>query len=126
MSKPLATAVTETEFEILNVLWERGSATVREIVEAVYKRHSHSLHTSVRSLLERLADKDYVACQRRGAAHFFSATVSREKFVAQQLQLLADSNFGGSLMPLLLTLIDNVKLSSKDRAAIRRIVDKIE
>ncbi len=119
-------AVTETEFAILNVLWERGPTTVREIVEAVYQEHTHSLHASVKSLLERLADKDFVACQRRGAAHLFSATVDRETFVAQQLQLLADSNFGGSLAPLLITLVDNVKLSRGDRETIRGIIKKLD
>ena len=119
-------AVTETEFAILNVLWDRGPTTVREIVEAIYRKHTHSLHASVKSLLERLADKDLVECQRRGGAHLFSATVDRETFVAQQLQQLADSNFGGSLTPLLSALVDNVELSRKDREAIRRIIEKID
>ena len=118
--------VTETEFAILSVLWDRGSTTVREIVETIYGKHTHSLHASVKSLLERLADKEYVVCERRGVAHLFSATVDREEFVAQQLKLLADTNFGGSLTPLLLTLVDNVKLSSRDREVIRRIIDKID
>jgi len=52
--------------------------------------------------------------------------VARETFVAHQLQLLADSNFGGSLTPLLNTLVDNVKLSRKDREAIRKIIEKID
>ena len=118
--------VTETEFAILSVLWDRGPTTVREIVEAMYRRHTHSLHASVKSLLERLADKDFVVCQRRGAVHLFSAAVARESFVAQQLQLLADSNFGGSLTPLLITLVDKVKLSREDREAIRKIIEKID
>jgi predicted transcriptional regulator len=125
MSRP-ARDVTETEFAILNVLWQRGPSTVRGIVEAVYGKHTHSLHTSVKSLLERLAGKDFVTCQRHGGAHFFSATMARDVFVAGQLQLLADSNFGGSLTPLLSALVDNIKLSSKDREAIRRIIEKIQ
>ena len=118
--------VTETEFAILNVLWQCGPTTVRGIVEAIYQKHTHSLHASVKSLLERLADKDFIVCQRRGGVHLFSAAVQREAFVAQQLQLLADSNFGGSLTPLLNTLIDNTKLSRKDRDAIRKIIEKID
>jgi BlaI family transcriptional regulator, penicillinase repressor len=125
MSRPTRD-VTETEFAILNVLWDNGPSTVRGIVKAVYGKHTHSLHASVKSLLERLADKGFVACQRRGGAHFFSAMVAREVFVAQQLQLLADSNFGGSLAPLLSTLVDKIKLTSKDREAIRRIIEKIQ
>jgi BlaI family transcriptional regulator, penicillinase repressor len=118
--------VTETEFAILNVLWDRGPATVREIVEAMYGTHRHSLHASVKSLLERLAAKELVGCQQRGGVHFFSAVVDREAFVARQLQSLADSNFGGSLTPLLSALVDNVKLSRKDRDAIRKIIEKID
>jgi BlaI family transcriptional regulator, penicillinase repressor len=118
--------VTETEFAILNVLWESGPTTVRGIVEAIYRKHTHSLHASVKSLLERLADKGFVVCRREGGVHFFSATARRDAFVAQQLQLLADTNFGGSLAPLLSTLVDNVKLNPKDREAIRKIIDKID
>lgn len=118
--------VTETEFAILDVLWDAGPSTVRGIVEAIYGKHTHSLHTSVKSLLERLAEKDFVICRRQGGVHLFSATVARERFVAQQLQLLADSNFGGSLTPLLSTLVENVKLSRGDREAIRKIVEKID
>ena len=118
--------VTETEFAILDVLWQRGSATVREIVEDVYGKHSHSLHASVKSLLERLGEKGFVTCERRGAAHQFLPLVERKTFVAQQLQVLADSNFGGSLAPLLMTLVEKVGLTGKDREAIRRIIEKLE
>jgi predicted transcriptional regulator len=124
--RPRTKTVTETEFAILDVLWDRGPTTVREIVEAIYREHTHSLHAGVKSLLERLADKGFVACRKQGAAHRFSATVAREAFVAQQLQLLADSNFGGSLAPLLMTLVDNVKLGQEDREAIRRIIERID
>ena len=119
-------SVTETEFAILNVLWDQGPLPVREIVKAVYQTHTHSLHASVKSLLERLADKGFVACQRQGAAHRFSAQIEREAFVAQQLQLLADTNFGGSLTPLLATLLDRVKLNRKDRDAIHKIIEKLD
>ena len=108
------------------MLWEHGSSTVREIVEAIYEKHTHSLHTSVKSLLERLGSKQFVTCERRGAAHFFTAKVDRKAFVAQQLQSLADDNFGGSLAPLLLALVDNVKLQEHDREMIQQIIDKLD
>ncbi len=123
---PQKKEVTETEFAILNALWEGGPTTVRGIVEAVYRVHTHSLHASVKSLLERLADKGFVDCRQKGGVHFFSAVVDRDDFVARQLQLLADSNFGGSLAPLLNTLVDKVELSTKDREAIRKIIEKID
>jgi BlaI family transcriptional regulator, penicillinase repressor len=118
--------VTETEFAILSVLWDRGPTTVRGIVEAMYRDHTHSRHAGVKSLLERLAEKQLVACERREGVHYFSALVERETFAAWQLQQLADSAFGGSLAPLLSTLVEKVKLTRADRETIRKIIDKID
>lgn len=118
--------VTETELAILDVMWDRGAVTVREIVEAMYGEHTASLHATVKSLLERLAEKGYVACDKGGFAHRFSAVLDRETFVGRQLKGLADAHFGGSLNPMLLALLEQVRLSRKDRETIRRIVERIE
>lgn len=117
---------TETELAILDVLWERGPCEIREIVEAIYPEHTQARHTTVKSLLERLADKGYVQADQSRFAHKFSASVTREAYVGQQLQKLADSHFDGSLAPMLLALIDRVKLGRKERDAIKQIIDGIQ
>jgi predicted transcriptional regulator len=118
--------VTETELAILDVLWNRGQSTVRDIVAVMYDRHTPSLHMTVKSLLERLETKGYVECDKTGFAHLFSATTSREAYVGQQLKQLADSHFEGALAPMLLTLIDRIKLNPRDRETIRKIIDGIK
>jgi predicted transcriptional regulator len=117
---------TETELAILDVLWNRGQSTIREIVAALYNQHTPTLHMTVKSLLERLEDKGYVESDKSEFAHRFSAKVSREAYVGQQLMQLADSHFDGALAPMLLTLVDRIKLSRKDREAIRKIIDGIQ
>lgn len=119
-------SVTETELAILDVLWSRGPCAIRDIVAALYDRHTPSLHMTVKSLLERLEGKGYVACDKSGFAHRFSAKVSREAYVGRQLKELAENHFSGSLAPMLLTLVDQVKLSRKDRDAIRKIIEGIK
>ncbi len=121
-----AAEVTETELRILDVLWERGPTIVRDIVEHLYNEHSPSLHATVKSLLDRLAEKGYVTHDDSRHAHQFSATVEREELVGQQLQQLADSHFDGSLSPVLLTLVDRAKLTKKQRDAIREIIEGIQ
>jgi BlaI family transcriptional regulator, penicillinase repressor len=118
--------VTETELAILDVLWNRGPAAVRDIVAALYDRHTPALHATVKSLLERLERKGYVECDKGGFAHRFSARVSREAYVGQQLKQLAECHFGGAVAPMLLTLVDQANLSRKDREAIRKIIDGIK
>jgi predicted transcriptional regulator len=118
--------VTETELAILEVIWDRGVCEIREIVEAIYPEHSQARHTTVKSLLERLAEKGYVEADTQRFAHKFSATISREQYVGQQLQKLADSHFDGALAPMLLALVDRVKLSRKQRDAIRKMIEGIQ
>ena len=121
-----AAEVTETELRILDALWEQGPTIVRDIVERLYGEHSPSLHATVKSLLDRLIEKGYVTCDNSRHAHQFSAAIEREELVGQQIQQLADSHFGGSLNPMLLTLVNRAKLGKKQREAIRRIIESIK
>ena len=118
--------VSDTELAILNVLWDRGPVAVRTIVEAVYGRHSQSLHTTVKSLLERLINKEFASCDRSGFVHLFSATIDREAFVGGQIDQIAENVFAGRVTPILLSLVDRVDLSKKDREAIERILRKLK
>src|SRR5579863_4935957 len=107
--------VTDAELSVLEVLWERPEGTpVREIVLAVYRRHEHSLHAGVKSFLDRLMDKGYVRVDKTGFAHRFFANVTRQEFVGRQLKRLAESQFGGSLATLVLSLLDQTRLTRGD------------
>lgn len=118
--------VTDTELAILDALWTLGQSTVRDIVAALYERHTPTLHMTVKSLLERLENKGYVEADKGEFAHRFSAKITREAYVGRQLKQLADSHFDGALAPMVLTLIDRIDLSRKDREAIRKIIDGIK
>lgn len=121
-----AARVTETELAIMDVLWKHGPISVRDIVESLYAEHTPSLHATVKSLLDRLADKGCITCDASRFAHRFSASVDREAFVGEQLQQIADSHFGGSLTPLLLSLVSHAKLEREERERIRKLIDGIE
>ena len=117
--------VTETELAIMEVLWNQAPVTVREIVESLYDQHTPALHATVKSLLDRLAAKGFIDGDTSGFMHRFSPRISRQTYVAQELERLADSHFGGAFAPLLMSLADNSKLSRKERDAIRKIIASI-
>lgn len=117
--------VTETERAILEVLWSHESPTIREIVERLYGEHTPARHATVKSLLDRLAAKGFIAVDTSGFMHRFSAGVSRQEYVARELERLAETHFGGAVAPLLMSLVDNVKLTRKERDAIRKIIESI-
>src|SRR5438445_13138645 len=94
--------VTDAELAILEVLWERGSATVRELTEQLYAASSSSQHATVQKLLERLEAKECV-CRDRGVwPHVFQAKLDREELIARKLQQTADRLGDGSVQPLLM------------------------
>jgi BlaI family transcriptional regulator, penicillinase repressor len=118
--------ITDAELSVMEVLWtrERGE-TIREIVLLVYGRHEHSLHAGVKSFLDRLMEKGYVRSDKTDFAHRFHAVVTRQQYVGRQLKQMAESHFGGSLAPMLLSLVEQAALSKKDRAAIEKLIENI-
>ncbi len=114
--------ITDGELSILQVLWERGEATTREITAALYEEVSDPKMASAQKLLERLSAKGCVERDRSERAHRFRPLVSREEFLRSRLQALADRLCDGSLLPMVTTLLRSRKLSRAERAELRKLV----
>ena len=106
--------VTETELAMLQVLWERGEATRRQVTDSLYPGGGDSHYATVQKLLERLEKKGFVAHERREGVLVFWANVDREEFLRRRFQGLADDLTGGAIAPLLMTLVRSQALSSDD------------
>ena len=111
---------------ILQVLWDRGSATVRTLSEQLYAASSSSQHATVQKLLERLKAKGCVRRNRGVWPHVFKATVDREALIGRKLQQTADRLCDGSIQPLLMHLVKASQLSAFDRASLRELLDRLE
>lgn len=117
--------VTDAELAILQQLWDRGSATVRELAEALYGKCTPSQHATVQKLLERLEGKECVNRDRGTWPHTFVPAVQREALIGRQLQQTADKLTGGSLQPLLTHLVKAGGLSAGDRQSLRALLDDL-
>lgn len=118
------TRVTDGEFRILEVLWDRGRATVKEITAIVYDDQSFSKYQSVQKLLERLERKGCVRRDRSGTAHSFVPNVDREDVIGQRLKQVADSLCGGSLTPLLMNLASRTRLTASEKTALEKLINR--
>lgn len=117
--------VTDAELSILQVLWDRGSATVRELAETLYGQTSASQHATVQKLLERLEAKGCVRRDRGTWPHTFEPAVEREHLIGRQLQQTADKLCDGSLQPLLTHLVKTAQLTSEDRRSLRTLLEEL-
>jgi len=118
--------VTDAELAILEVLWERGSATVREIAEQLYSGYSASQHATAQKLLERLEAKDCVRRNRGLWPHVFEAAIDRQALIGRRLQQTADRLCDGSIQPLLTHLVKAGRLSADERRSLRNLLDELE
>jgi predicted transcriptional regulator len=117
--------VTDTELALLQLLWEHGSATVRELAERLYQKSSSSQNATVQKLLERLEDKGFVARDASTWPHTFTASIARDELIGRRLQQTADKLCDGSLAPLLTHLVKAGQLSPEDRQSLRSLLDEL-
>jgi predicted transcriptional regulator len=118
--------VTEYELAILQVLWDSGPATIRQLTDAVYPAGGTAQYATVQKLLERLERKDCVRRDRSGPAHVFSAIIGREELLGRRLQDMAEKLCGGSLTPLLTHLVRTRRLSDRERQELRNLIDEVD
>ena len=117
---PLANA----ELAIMDLLWQTGRMTARQIREKLYPDTSKAQHGTVQRLLQRLEEKGYVKRDRSLVVHLFSATISRKAYAGEQLESLAAKLTAGSLAPLITHLVEQKKISHQDVERIRAILDE--
>ena len=122
VSKPLD--ITETELAVVDVLWEKGTATIREITDELYTRRTTGEYATVQKLLERLEAKGCVKRDRSSFAHIFTAKIDRKRLIGDELESLAKKLCNGSLTPLLMHLAEASRLSPEDYKMVRRLIEE--
>jgi len=115
--------ITETELAILDVLWTKGTATIRNITDELYTRRTTGEYATVQKLLERLEAKGCVKRDRSSFAHVFKAKINRDKLIGEELGNLAKKLCNGSLTPLLIHLAEPRRLSPDDYKMLRRMIE---
>jgi len=120
MSESIRPPVSEAEREILQVLWDQGPGTVREVQDRLAADWQRS---TVITLLQRLETKGYVDSDKSGHAFVFRAIVSRDELVHQKMRELADDFCGGRAAPLLLSFAQRQRFSAEEVAELRQLID---
>jgi predicted transcriptional regulator len=116
---------THAETAILQVLWERGSSTVREVHEVLGAQRPMG-YTTVLKLLQIMHDKGLVRRDESQRSHRYQAVSSRRRTQQQLVGELLDRAFGGSMHSLVMHALSSRKASPEDLAEIRGLLDELE
>src|SRR5580704_15193971 len=122
MGRPPREAPSEAELAVLQVLWERGEATRRDIADVLYPGGSPSHYTTVQKLLERLERKGFARRTDAAAVRTFAPLVNRDELIRRRLLDVADKLGGGSLAPLLMNLVRTRPLTAEELDELRELI----
>lgn len=116
---------TDAELAILNVLWDRGPSTVREVHDALSATHDTG-YTTVLKLLQIMIDKGLVVRDESQRAHVYASRWGEQRTQRQLLGDLIDRAFGGSPAKLVMQALSGGRASAEELTAIRQLIEQME
>ena len=118
---------TGRELEIVRVLWDRGAATVREVLEDVNRDRAEPLaYTTVLRFLQIMTEKGLVTREDGERSHVYRASVPAERTKRQLAHDLVERAFAGSTHDLVLHALGGRKITSEELGEIRKLVEQLE
>ena len=124
--RPAGRDIPAAELEVLDALWRRGSATVRDVLEDLEGGGRRLAYNTVLTLLGRLERRGCVGCRREGQANVYRARVTREQVTADRFEPLVRGLPEGQAVPLLLRLVEAGGLSPGDIRSLRKLLTDLE
>jgi BlaI family penicillinase repressor len=117
--------ISEAESRVMEVLWRQSPQTAEEIVAALLQPTGWHEKT-IKTLLNRLLGKGAVSAEKDGRRYLYAAQLRREDWQQRESRSLLDRVFGGKVAPLLAHFSEHEKLTAKDVAALRKLIDAID
>jgi len=116
---------TESELEILTILWNKENATVREVHEELSK-NKDSGYTTTLKLLQIMFEKGLVTRDDSNKTHIYQPAVTRQKTQKQFLDKMINTLFAGSSTELVLQALGNQKATKGELEEIQKYLDNLK
>jgi predicted transcriptional regulator len=116
---------TESELDILNILWTRGPATVRQVHEEL-SQIKPSQYTTTLKLMQIMAEKGLLHRDETDRSHVYRPVVERTEAQRQMVGHLMERAFGGSARDLLIGALGAKRTSKKELADLKRLIEDHE
>lgn len=116
---------TESELEILGILWERGASTVREVHE-ILEQSKEAGYTTTLKLMQIMHEKGLLTRDASAKTHIYEAAVSRENTQQQLLNKMIDTVYNGSATQLVMQALGHHRSSPEELEQIRKYLNEME
>jgi predicted transcriptional regulator len=116
---------TESELEILSILWEKETASVREVHEVVQLTKDVGYTTTLK-LMQIMNEKGLVSRDESSKTHIYTPAIAKESAQEQYITKMIKTLFSGSSSQLVLQALGNHQPSDKDLAEIKSLIEQLE
>ena len=118
--------IGDAELEILNILWDSHTATVRDVLRRLHEAGRHVAYTTVQTLLTRLEQKGYVRSDKSDFAYVYRAKLTRNRVTQSKLKALVRELYDGAAGPLVLQLVRNEQLTADEIGELQKLVESLD
>ena len=125
MARNKAVGPTNKELAILGILWDKGASTVRQVNEEMNKQQRTGYTTTLK-LMQIMTEKGLVVRDDSKFQHVYEPAMSEEKTQKQLVGDLLERAFAGSAEKLVMRALSAKKVSGKELAKIKKMIEKIE
>ena len=115
--------LTEVELEFMSKLWELGSATVRDVQEALAPARKLA-YTSAATILRILEQKEFVTSEKQGKTFLYTTTLSKDAYQSRSLRNLSEKLFDNTPASLVARLVDDGDMSEEELDEIRQLLER--
>ncbi|WP_211092384.1 BlaI/MecI/CopY family transcriptional regulator [Chitinophaga eiseniae] len=116
---------TESELEILGILWEKGPSTVREVHD-ILSQTKDAGYTTTLKLMQIMHEKELLQRDTSSKTHVYTAAISQQTTQQQLLNKMIDTVFGGSASQLVMQALGQHKSSEEELDKIRQYLSDME
>ena len=124
MKKKTIPRISETEWEVMRVLWARHPATASEIIDRLTASDGSWHPKTVRTLLARLVRKQALGYQAQGRRYVYEPLVTEQECVTVVSASFLERVFGGALKPMLTHFVESRRLSKQDLEELRQVLEQ--
>ncbi len=117
--------ISEAESRVMELLWQQSPQTSEEMVAALLEPTGWHEKT-IKTLINRLLGKGAISAEKDGRRYLYSPLLRREDWQQRESRSLLDRVFGGKVAPLLAHFSQHEKLTAKDVAELRKLIDAID
>ena len=117
--------LTSLELKVMNLLWDKEQAFVKELIEA-WEELPKPAYNTISTVVRILEEKQYVDHEAKGRSYRYFPIVSREEYQKRHVRNVLNNVFSGNVSSMISTLVGQEEFSSDELDGLRKMIDEYE